>query len=88
MERRDPENSNMSDADIVKKVLAGTSRSVGGAMGSSVNMTKIAQRARPKKVEREWPEIPENLAEFDIPDELQKLSDGQTKFLLFDTGRY
>ena len=69
-------------------VIAGLDTSVAGSLSSRDSMKKMASRAQGEKPVPKWPEIPEILAEFEIPEELKFLSDGVTKFLIYDAGNY
>ena len=75
----------LSNGAVVREVLAGLPYSVGAHMGAKKSMVKIAERSCPK-IPSEYPPIPETLAEFEIPDKLRKLSDGEN-FVLFDSGK-
>ena len=70
-------------------MIAGLNPSVAGSLSSRDNLKKIASRAQGEnKPVSKWPQPPDHLWEFEIPDELKFLSDGVTKFLIYDSGMY
>ena len=83
----DPANSNKDSGQIVDEVIAGLNTSVAGSLGTRDSLKKLVSRARGvEKPVSKWPECPETMAEFEIPEELKFLSDGTTRFLIHDSG--